>query len=35
MLLDAPLLRAVDAEAQAIFRGWDSGAGIAEYDDEF
>lgn len=33
--LDAPLLHVIDAEAQAVFRGWDGGARIVEGDDEF
>lgn len=33
--LDAPLLKVIDVEAQAIFRGWDKGAQIVEDDDEF
>lgn len=33
--LDAPLLQVIDAEAQAVFRGWDSQARIVEGDYEF
>lgn len=33
--LDAPLLSQVDAEAQAIFRGWDRAARITDADDDY